>query len=80
MSIKLLNCDCLFEESGKGIGKVKGYIKVSECNDCKIKRENNAIIAEQNKLESEKEMKIQEEMQRILREQAIKNLVDRGEI
>ena len=51
--MKLGNCDCEHEESGKGVGSVKGYVLVSECNVCRENREddNDARIAKQRDME-----------------------------
>jgi hypothetical protein len=41
MSVKLYNCDCLYEEVNNNINDslVKGYTLISECNTCKTIRE-----------------------------------------
>ena len=52
MSIKLLSCDCEFNEIGEGVGNIKGYVLVTECNVCTTKREaDNAarLVEEQAK-------------------------------
>jgi len=54
MSIRLnnCNCNCMFEEIKNNVedSTAKGYVLVSECNDCKTKREANAIeSAKQNR-------------------------------
>jgi hypothetical protein len=52
MTTKLLSCDCEFNEVGEGVGNVKGYELVIECNVCKSKREaDNAakLVEEQAK-------------------------------
>jgi hypothetical protein len=46
MSVKLNNCNCLFEEVKNDANtNVKGYVLVSECDECKAKRE---LQAEEN--------------------------------
>jgi len=41
MNIKLFSCDCLYKEIGNKVAdsSAKGYVLVSECDDCKNKRE-----------------------------------------
>ena len=82
MGIKLFNCDCEYKEVGNKVegSSAKGYVLVSECDDCKAKREVDAIKAEERRIEEEKERKILAEKDRILREEAEQNLRDRGEI
>ena len=58
MSEKIFNCNCLYNEVGEGTGNVKGYELVTECNDCKARREaDNAAIAVEKQAQEEKDFK-----------------------
>ena len=73
-------CTCEKQEVGQGLGTVKGYIVIVECDECKTKRESENIIkAEQDaekKIESDREAKIQAKS----REQAIAALQAEGKL
>lgn len=44
--MKLYKCDCDWKETeNKAGGGVKGYILVSECDECKAKREADAFLS-----------------------------------
>lgn len=38
-------CKCVKEECGKGSGSVKGYITTVECDECKARREADAVLS-----------------------------------
>lgn len=81
MSIKLYNCDCEYEEIQNKVNSgIKGYVKVKECDSCKIKREADAQLSNDRIVEQERELKIRQEMDNILRTQAIENLQNREEL
>ena len=74
MSEKIFNCNCLYNEVGEGTGNVKGYELVTECNDCKARREaDNAAIAVEKQAQEEKEL-----VEAVLRVQARAKLLALG--
>lgn len=56
-------CTCVKEECGKGSGTVKGYITTVECDECKARREAEALVSNARRVEEnlriEKEALIQ---------------------
>jgi len=71
----MANCTCIKTEVGQGFGGVKGHIVTSECEECRVKREESNVIAEaqraEQKVAQEKETQLQAKI-RELGEEALK--------
>ncbi len=73
-------CNCTKQEVGQGSGTVKGFITVVECDECKARREADAIASEirraEEKVIADKEALIQAKT----RELATKELIKEGKL
>ena len=75
-------CTCVMVEIPNMIkdSPVKSYTEKELCPVCKAIQVSNGQVANERISEQEKEMKIRQEMDRIVRTEAIANLKARGEL
>jgi len=57
-----MSCTCVKKESGKGKGKVKGYIVSTLCPECEAQRAVDAIAEVENKKEQDANQMVAERM------------------
>ena len=79
MSIKLNACDCLWSEQPNQ-GQVKGYTLVTECEVCRVKREQANADREAADLKAKEAKEVEDLIEAKKREIAVRELKTEGKL
>ena len=67
-----MSCECVKKETGKGKGKVKGYIVTSLCAECEAQRAADVIAQEEQKKYEDANLLIAKKAQDMAKAELIK--------